>query len=109
MFQFPSLTEYWLSIRRMQISKVSKTLVGGEKKKREELEKILEENNRKIEEQKLRLDEEQLKLVEEQRKVLEERQARERLERLKQDSEQAMILNKKDKKRPKLSFSLNSR
>ena len=50
--------------------------------------------------------EEQLKLVDEQRKVLEERQARERLERMKQDSEQAIILNKKDKKRPKLSFSL---
>lgn len=50
--------------------------------------------------------EEQLKLVEEQRKVLEERQAREKLERQKQDQEQAMILNKKDKKRPKLSFSL---
>ena len=50
--------------------------------------------------------EEQLKLVDEQRKVLEERQARERLERMKQGSEQAIILNKKDKKRPKLSFSL---
>ena len=50
--------------------------------------------------------EEQLKLVEEQRKVLEERQAREKLERQKQDQEQAIILNKKDKKRPKLSFSL---
>jgi len=33
MFQFPSLTEYWLSIRRMQISKVSKTLVGGGEEK----------------------------------------------------------------------------
>jgi len=66
----------------------------------------LEENNKKIEDQQRRLAEEQLKLVEEQRKVLEERQAREKLERQKQDQEQAMILNKKDKKRPKLSFSL---
>lgn len=53
--------------------------------------------------------EEQLKLVEEQRKVLEERQARERLERMKHKQEQAVILNKNDKKRPKLSFSLQPR
>lgn len=53
--------------------------------------------------------EEQLKLVDEQRKVLEERQARERLERQKHESEQALILNKNDKKRAKLSFSLQPR
>ncbi|CAL8340692.1 unnamed protein product [Boreogadus saida] len=47
--------------------------VEEEKSKREELEKILEENNRKIADAQAKLAEEQLRIVEEQRKIHEER------------------------------------
>uniref|UniRef100_W5MZ23 Arginine and glutamate rich 1b n=1 Tax=Lepisosteus oculatus TaxID=7918 RepID=W5MZ23_LEPOC len=76
-----------------------------ERAKREELEKILEENNRKIADAQAKLAEEQLKIVEEQRKIHEERMKLEQERQRQQKEEQKLILGK-GKSRPKLSFSL---
>lgn len=79
-----------------------------ERKKRHDLEAIMEENNRKIEEAQRKLAEDQLKLVEEQRKILEEKQRLEEEEKRRQKRDQEVILNKKNA-RPRLSFSLNAK
>nr|CAD7396186.1 unnamed protein product [Timema cristinae] len=76
-----------------------------ERKKREELEAIMAENNRKIEEAQKKLAEERLAMVEEQRKMEEERQRLKKEQEKRVKEEQKKILGKNNS-RPKLSFSL---
>jgi len=77
-----------------------------EKRKREELERIVEENNKKIEEAQRKLAEERLAMVEQQRKMEEDRQRMQREHEKRMRDEQYLILGKKNA-RPKLSFSLS--
>ncbi|OAD61022.1 hypothetical protein WN48_01090 [Eufriesea mexicana] len=75
------------------------------RKKREELERIMEENNRKIEEAQKKLAEERLAMVEQQRLMEEERQRMRKEHEKRVKEEQKKILGKNNS-RPKLSFTL---
>lgn len=98
-----------------------------EKQRRENLEKIMAENQRKIEEQNKNMvsdrcnkcflyflflnsyfkAEERLKIIEEQMKIDQEKQKLKRKEEKRAKNEQKKILGK-DNSRPKLSFALSS-
>merc|ERR1711915_430293 len=78
-----------------------------ERLRRENLNKIMEENQRKIEEQNKKMAEERLKIIEEQMKIDQEKTRLKRKEEKKAKSEQKKILGK-DNSRPKLSFALSA-
>ncbi|CAF0846299.1 unnamed protein product [Adineta ricciae] len=78
-----------------------------ERKKREDLERILAENERKLSEAEKRIAEEEEKLRTEQLRLMEDRERFERQLGKQQSKEQNLILGK-NKTREKISFSLNS-
>ncbi|RXG70481.1 hypothetical protein Avbf_04380 [Armadillidium vulgare] len=76
-----------------------------ERKQREQLELIMEENKRKMEEAQAKLAEQHLKIVEQQRKMDEQRQRLKKEQERRTKEEQKRILGKNNA-RPKISFSL---
>ncbi len=112
------------SLQLLAISNVKSVYFQAEEKqRRENLEKIMAENQRKIEEQNKNMvsdsshsfffyilifkAEERLKIIEEQMKIDQEKQKLKRKEEKRAKNEQKKILGK-DNSRPKLSFALSS-
>jgi len=78
-----------------------------EKIRRENLQRIMEENQKKIEEQNKKMAEERLKIIEEQMKIDQEKQKLKKKEEKRAKTEQKKILGK-DNSRPKLSFAIST-